>query len=125
MRNRSSSAFALMALAVCVAMEICDVHAQTSPDSGWQQEANSRLRAIYERGEFRVRRFGAEWLPDSSGYTIQERDPKTEKSVLATYDVRTGKRTEAKSPEGTRADHGGFSRQTVTAFWSFKIAISS
>ena len=95
-----------MALAVCVAMEICDVHAQTSPDSGWQQEANSRLRAIYERGEFRVRRFGAEWLPDSSGYTIQERDPKTEKSVLATYDVRTGKRTEAKSPEGTRADHG-------------------
>jgi dipeptidyl-peptidase-4 len=56
-------------------------------------EAESRLRAIYERGDFRARRFRAEWLPDGSGYTVSEQDPDTKQSVWVQYDAASGKRT--------------------------------
>ncbi|MDA0282008.1 MAG: DPP IV N-terminal domain-containing protein [Planctomycetota bacterium] len=65
-------------------------------ESGWQEETESRLRAIYERGEFRGRTFQAEWLPDSSGYTVRELNPETNEPVHMRYDVRTGERTEVK-----------------------------
>ena len=44
-------------------------------------EAETRIRAIYERRAFRPAEVSAEWLPDSSGYRIQERDPKTNKMI--------------------------------------------
>ena len=50
-------------------------------------KARSRLSAIYERGEFRVRRFRADWLPDGSGYTVSERDPGTNERVLVRYEL--------------------------------------
>lgn len=74
--------------------------------SGWQQETESRLRAIYERGEFGPKRIQAEWLPDSSGYTVRERAPRTNKPVIARYDVRTGKRTEVKPASDEQTDSG-------------------
>jgi len=103
----------------------------TAQESDWQKETVSRLRAIYERGEFRARKFQGEWLPDSSGYTVQERDPKTNKPVEVSYDVRTGKRSEVKpenevqtereqrrSPDGTRVvefrDRNLFVRDVAT-----------
>ena len=69
-------------------------------------ETESRLKGIYERGEFRPRMFQAEWMPDSSGYTIQERDAKTDKIIRATYDVRTGERTEPTHEEGKQSERG-------------------
>ncbi len=106
MKQDSTRAIAFTSLAVYLAIGIGDLRAQTLHDSAWQKEAEPRLRAIYERGEFRPRSFRAEWLADSSAYTIRERDPKTKKSIVARYDVRTGKRTEEKSPEAKQADHG-------------------
>ena len=53
-------------------------------------EAQSRIRAIYERREFRAAEFSAEWLPDRSGFTIQERDPETNKMIQVGYEVRAG-----------------------------------
>ena len=35
-------------------------------------EAEARLRAIYEKGEFNPRTFRGVWLPDGSGYTLLE-----------------------------------------------------
>tara|TARA_R110002072_G_scaffold303140_2_gene495688 strand:+ start:76899 stop:77501 length:603 start_codon:yes stop_codon:yes gene_type:complete len=82
-------------------------------ESGWQQETESRLQAIYERGEFRAAKFQADWLPDSSGYTVQERDPTSNKTIQVRYDVQTGKRAEEKSssnehstPDGRRSPDG-------------------
>lgn len=49
-----------------------------------------RLRAIYEARAFAAARFTAEWLSDSSGYTIQERDPETNDLIQVGYEVRTG-----------------------------------
>ena len=53
-------------------------------------EAEPRIRAIYERREFRAADVAAEWLPDSSGFSIQERDPKTNKMTPVGYEVRAG-----------------------------------
>ncbi|HIE98970.1 MAG TPA: S9 family peptidase, partial [Fuerstia sp.] len=106
MRQNSTLAIAFTSLAVYLATGICGLRAQTLHDSAWQNEAKPRLQAIYERGEFRPRSLRAEWLPDSSGYTIRERDPKTKKSIVVSYDVRTGKRTEAESPKTRRTNRG-------------------
>ena len=59
----------------------------------WRPTVESRLKDIYESGNFGVRPFQGEWLPDSSGYTVRERDPETNREVTASYDVRTGARS--------------------------------
>jgi len=56
-------------------------------------KAESQLRAIYERGEFRAKRFSADWLPDSTGYTVSEQVPGKKKAVRVRYDVASGERT--------------------------------
>ena len=89
--------------------------AQAKRDASWRPEVESRLKAIYERGEERPARFSAEWLPDSSGYTVDQRAPGADKATKATYDVRTGERLPTppderaavprepqRSPDGTR-----------------------
>jgi dipeptidyl-peptidase 4 len=73
-------------------------------ESGWQQETESRLQAIYDRGEFRAAKFQADWLPDSSGYTVQERDPKSNKTIQVRFDVQTGKRIDEKTSSNAQAD---------------------
>jgi dipeptidyl aminopeptidase/acylaminoacyl peptidase len=80
------------------------------------QQAESRFRAIYDREEFRPKRFGGEWLSHSSGYTVSESVPDAKEKVRARYDLGSGQRTvldpEAKekpakagsiSPDGRRA----------------------
>lgn len=67
------------------------------------KKAESRLRGIYERGEFRAKRFSADWLPDSSGYTVRESVPGANQRVLARYDVASGKRTVLESSGGRGA----------------------
>ena len=56
-------------------------------------QAESRLRAIYDRDEFRPKSFRADWLPDSSGYTVLESAPDAKEQVRVRYDVASGKRT--------------------------------
>lgn len=89
---------------------------QAATDSSWQPVTEARLKAIYERGEFRARRFKAEWLPDSTGYTVQQREPGAEEATRVSYRVRTGEvftppsdertaaaRDQLLSPDGSRA----------------------
>ena len=95
-----------MAVAVSLAMGMSHVQAQSPHNTSWQQPAEARLQAIYTRGEFRAQKFQPEWLSDSSGYTVEERDPTTDQLVRRSYDVRAGLRTEAKSGEGVSAGRG-------------------
>ena len=60
------------------------------------QRVEPRLRAIYEQGEFRTKRFRAEWLPDSSGYVVREQKQGRKEPTLVVYDVATGDRREEK-----------------------------
>ena len=91
----------LISMAVCMTIGFDDLHAQSTTDSTWQAEATARLKAIYERSEFRVAKRQGEWLPDSSGYAVRETDPATKKPSAVSYDVRTGQRSEAKLSEDT------------------------
>lgn len=70
------------------------LNAQTTLEPTWESAANSRLKAIYERGELKANGIQAEWLPDSSGYVIREHDPETNKQVFVKYDLRNGQRKE-------------------------------
>ena len=83
-----------------------DLRAQVSHDE-MLKEAEARLRAIYDRGEFRAKRFAADWLPDSSGYTVREVDPNTKKSVLVRYDAASGERTVPDSPRSGKSGRSG------------------
>jgi len=75
-----------------------------TPQERILKEAESRLRAIYERNEFRPKRLRADWLSDSSGYTVLESVPDGGGQVLVRYDVPSGKRTVLDSPQRTEAD---------------------
>ncbi len=95
-----------MSVVVSLAVGVCQAQPQTSRDLSWQNYAELRLKAIYDRGEFRPQKFQAAWHPDSLGYTVQERDPKTDNRVSASYDVRTGQRTESPSADGKPDEPG-------------------
>ena len=68
------------------------------------KEAESRLRAVYDRGKFRAKRFRANWLPDGSGYTVMEPVPGTNERVLVRYDSASGKRTVLDAPRREKGD---------------------
>ena len=86
----SCSRFFLAGIVATVA--ISDVRSQTAHED-LLNRAEVRLHAIYDRDEFRPRRFQAEWLPDSSGYTVLESAPDAKEKVRVRYDVASGQRT--------------------------------
>lgn len=92
--------FSTAGLCAAVFVFVLGIGAEACGESSWQDAATPRLQAIYARGEFRENRFQAEWLPDSSGYAVQERDSETAQSIRVQYDVRTGKRSELTSTDG-------------------------
>lgn len=88
-------------LILAVALQSVLVSTTRADDSDWQEQASERLRAIYDRGEFRAPRIVPEWLPDSTGYKLREKDAKTNAFVIALYDVISGDRSVI---ENTKAD---------------------
>lgn len=98
-----------------LALGIGTVAAQSAPDTSWQPAVESRLKAIFERGAYRPVKVQADWLADSSGYTLAEREPGSDQATRTTYHVRTGERLapaadapaasgreRLRSPDGTR-----------------------
>jgi len=69
-----------------------DAQAQNADGSNWQIKAEARLKAIYERGEFRAKNYQPVWLRDSSGFVTFEPDPKTKEPTAWFHDARSGKR---------------------------------
>jgi len=73
------------------------IGADDSQESGaWAKLSpviESKLRAIFEGGEFNARIFRGEWYPDGSAYTVLEKNPKEIGIELARYEIVTGKRT--------------------------------
>ncbi|MHC4692723.1 MAG: S9 family peptidase [Planctomycetota bacterium] len=95
-----TSIFLVCCTLICIVgtVAVPDVRSHTVKET-IPKEAKSRLRAIYERQEFRAKRFRADWLDDSSGYTVPESVPGAEEKVLARYDAASGKRTVTDSPK--------------------------
>ncbi|WP_339749782.1 DPP IV N-terminal domain-containing protein [uncultured Rubinisphaera sp.] len=79
------------------------MQSHASVKKNWIEEAEPRIRAIYERGEFNGKNFQGEWLPDSSGYITREKRPQDNQSVEYFYDVQSGERTEVATNEGGKS----------------------
>ncbi|MFW6114382.1 MAG: DPP IV N-terminal domain-containing protein [bacterium] len=94
----------LLLIGAVVSVTASDAHARAKRGA-ILDGVESRLRAIYDRNEFRAKRLQANWLPDSSGYTVRESDPDKEKQVLVRYDVESGKRTVVESPQEGKSDN--------------------
>ena len=96
----SDANFFLRAFAsIAVLLSLCDLPAQTVQTSSWQATAEARLKAIYDRGEFRAKVFRPTWLSDSSGFVVEQPDPATGKSMQWFHDVMTGARLAWKSDD--------------------------
>jgi dipeptidyl-peptidase-4 len=107
MNNRRSRRFGCLLAIVAAAVAPPDVRGQPAGEALLKQ-AESRLRAIYDRDEFRPKSFRADWLADSSGYTVLEPVPDAKEQVRVRYDVATGKRTvldSAPSEEPGKSGH--------------------
>ena len=78
------------------------LNAESPHDSTWQQQASSRLKAIYDRGEWKPRSFQPNWRSDSSSFTVRHRNPRSGRLTLWRYDVESGERVESNSPEQKR-----------------------
>lgn len=63
----------LLAFVACAS----GVYSQELSKRSWEKAAVERLRSIYERGEYRSKRFDGKWLSDSSGYYRTERAGET------------------------------------------------
>jgi dipeptidyl-peptidase-4 len=74
----------------------------------WPAEAEERLKAIYERREFRGRGFNGEWLPDSSGYLVRKSGTGSDPAAVMRYDILSGEGTEVTGEElaGVDAERG-------------------
>lgn len=64
----------------------------------------ARLKAVYEKGEFRTKGYPARWSEDSQGFWIRQRDPETNKVATVFCDVRTGEPHESQKAEPRRDD---------------------
>ena len=80
------------------AIGVQTLSAQPERDTSWQQQASQRLRAIYDRGEFRAAEYQAQWLPENSAYKVRQPDPRTRRMQWWRVDVQTGERSRFESP---------------------------
>ena len=71
------------------------------------KEAESKLRGIYEQREYQVKQFRADWLDDSSGYTVMEPADGGNERVKVQYDAKSGKRTVLDSDSKERGGRSG------------------
>lgn len=83
------------------------VAGQVADDSNWQSHALLRLKSIYDRGEFRAKNFKPIWMPDSSGFLIEEVDPNTKKQITWFHDAKTGERRSATDHEKGNSSNSG------------------
>lgn len=86
------------AIWLCAAMTLAffggvrAVTAQAADGPNWQSHAEARLKSIYDRGDFRAKNYRPRWLSDSSGFVVEEVDPRTKQLVQWFHDTKSAER---------------------------------
>jgi hypothetical protein len=80
------------------------------------EQAEPRLKAVYEKNEFAARSFRATWMPDGSAYLKLETADGAAGPEIASYDPAGGKRTVLASAEKLVVP-GSSRRLTITEFF--------
>jgi dipeptidyl-peptidase 4 len=102
-----SQFIAVLIPALILGLGVVAASAQTAKDFSWQAHAESRLKGIYERGEFYPKRFRPQWLGDSSGFLLNDVDPITKNQTTWFYDAKTGERRSATNDEANNISNSG------------------
>lgn len=103
---RTSSLLACCFLAGACGGAGAETRAETSTES-LLHESETRLRAIYDRGEFRAGGFRADWLPDSTEYTVLEPVPDGNGTTRVQYDAASGERSVLEAPRNDLPGRSG------------------
>lgn len=69
-----------------------DLPAQSPGGLNWQGKAVERLKAIYDRGEFRAKNYRPTWLSDSSGFVTREQEKNAKEPTYWFHDAKSGER---------------------------------
>jgi len=85
--------FPIAAAIIALAVQATGAAAARVPE-----DAEQRLRAIYDRNEFRLESVQATWTPDGSGYAVLEPAAGAAGKALALYDAGDGRRAVLASP---------------------------
>ena len=91
-KRRNTPYLRLAAVVAVLAVHVVGISAQVPA------EAEARLRAIYERGEFNARSYRGNWLSDGSGYTVLEPVSESDERALVSYEAASGRRSILVSP---------------------------
>ena len=75
--------------------------AQPNRGDSWTEQAHARLKAIYDEGSYRAKRFDARWTADGAGYIVRELDPQTNRRRPVRYDAKTGERSDGEPQRAT------------------------
>ncbi len=79
-------------VALSALLSVAPLLAEDALQVDWRPIATERLKAIYDRNEFRVQGIDVEWLDNSAAYRVREHDASTGNIVTAQYDVESGER---------------------------------
>lgn len=90
---------------------------QTANESSWPTHVEARLKAIYDRSEFRAKNFQPKWLSDSTGFVVDEVDSNTKESTKWFYDTTASERRPT-SPDDQVSDS---SNGRPTSFGTWRI----
>mgnify|MGYP006274952955 FL=1 len=84
----------LLGAAVCLIalLLVRELSGQSADPLNWQTRAAERLKAIYERGEFRAKNYRPTWLPDSSGFVVEDQEKDGKEKRYWFHDATTGER---------------------------------
>ena len=109
---RCSSGWHLAATTLIAMLVVHALPGQTPDGVNWQGKAVERLKAIYERGEFRAKNYRPTWLSDSSGFVTQEQEKNAKEPTRWFYEAKSGKRRAWKPDEKlSGSDDRGLSPQ--------------
>ena len=96
---RCSSGWHLAATTLMAMLVVHALPGQSPEGVNWQGKAVERLKAIYERGEFRAKNYRPTWLSDSSGFVTQEQEKNAKEPTRWFYEAKSGERRAWKPDE--------------------------
>ena len=109
---RCSSGWHLAATTLMAMLVVHALPGQSPEGVNWQGKAVERLKAIYERGEFRAKNYRPTWLSDSSGFVTQEQEKNAKEPTRWFYEAKSGERRAWKPDEKlSGSDDRGLSPQ--------------
>ena len=107
MNENEYSSCCVLLVGILGTIAVSETRAETVPGTHCSKKRSRDCEPSTIGTSFAPRRFRADWLPDSSGYTVLESAPDGKEQVLVRYDAASGKRTVLDSPQKEMSGRSG------------------